>query len=503
MASSFFWARFSRPGGLRAAPRLLSASVAVSLSLAAAGCESATTDDVSSGTGGSLSSSSTTGSGSECASPADCPGTDGDCRVRACDRGFCGFANVANGTVTPGQIAGDCRRLVCDGMGGLTPLVDATDAADDDQSCTTDACDGMTPTHTPVMKGTLCAERNGAVCDAEGHCVECNVSPDCATGVCSMHFCVPPACTDRVKNGLETDTDCGGAECAPCGTGDDCTSPTDCADGVCALTCQTPTCMDGVTNGPETDKDCGGACPDCANGKHCLTGADCASAVCGGTPLACLAPSCSDALANGMESDVDCGAVCPSKCGLGKKCVTGPDCVGGSCNAVSKTCDPTCTDLVKDGSETDVDCGGSCAADCALGEMCGSNADCASALCDGGVCVDPNGCTPANATDLTAMSMVTVNFGGGLGNAYAPRCIKVSVGAKVTFSGSFVDHPLQAGRVSAGIEIPTFGGTPFPTSPGSQSVGTSTTYTMNAAGVFPYYCVPHGGGGMNGAVFVQ
>jgi hypothetical protein len=44
-----------------------------------------------------------------------------------------------------------------------------------------------------------------------------------------------------------------------------------------------PTCTDGVRNGNESDVDCGGGtCPICAAGRQCRTGADCASAVCTG-----------------------------------------------------------------------------------------------------------------------------------------------------------------------------------------------------------------------------
>jgi hypothetical protein len=40
-------------------------------------------------------------------------------------------------------------------------------------------------------------------------------------------------------------------------------------------------CSNGVKDGDETDVDCGGAtCPVCANGDACTTGADCASRVC-------------------------------------------------------------------------------------------------------------------------------------------------------------------------------------------------------------------------------
>jgi hypothetical protein len=42
-------------------------------------------------------------------------------------------------------------------------------------------------------------------------------------------------------------------------------------------------CVDGVKNGTETDVDCGGLdCAKCALGKICLVATDCASSVCSG-----------------------------------------------------------------------------------------------------------------------------------------------------------------------------------------------------------------------------
>jgi plastocyanin len=43
-----------------------------------------------------------------------------------------------------------------------------------------------------------------------------------------------------------------------------------------------------VRNGAETDTDCGGSCPACANGRTCATAADCTSGVCVST--ACVPP---------------------------------------------------------------------------------------------------------------------------------------------------------------------------------------------------------------------
>jgi hypothetical protein len=99
-------------------------------------------------------------------------------------------------------------------------------------------------------------------------------------GVCTM-----ASCMDKVKNGVESDVDCGGTgmmACPKCGNGKACGAAGDCTSGVCAMNlCAAPTCMDQVKNGVETDADCGGmGCPACANGKACAVNADCASKVC-------------------------------------------------------------------------------------------------------------------------------------------------------------------------------------------------------------------------------
>src|SRR5438477_644847 len=66
-------------------------------------------------------------------------------------------------------------------------------------------------------------------------------------------------------------------------------------------------CTDGMKNGMETDVDCGGAlCGKCDNDLLWLRGADCESGVCTGNR--CMAaPSCTDNLKNQDETDIDCG----------------------------------------------------------------------------------------------------------------------------------------------------------------------------------------------------
>jgi hypothetical protein len=121
-----------------------------------------------------------------------------------------------------------------------------------------------------------------------------------------------PSCSDTVKNGSETDVDCGGSCSTKCANGKLCSVNSDCSSTNCVSgTCQAVTsCSDGVKNGNETGVDCGGSCSACA--------------------------SCSDGVKNGNETGVDCG---------------------GSCSACA-----SCGDGIQNGNETGVDCGGSCTA---------------------------------------------------------------------------------------------------------------------------------------------
>jgi hypothetical protein len=179
----------------------------------------------------------------------------------------------------------------------------------------------------------------------------------------------------------------------------ECASGAECESGVCGPTtdtsfatrnlCLTPSCSDGVRNGDESDVDCGGSCAAsfpskppkaCAVGETCTKAADCVTQSCG-TDGHCLAPSCVDGVKNGDESDMDCGGPCPDKCKDGAACVTVNDCTSGNCD--SSLCYPTtCRDGRRDGDESDVDCGGSCPK-CGVARACTSDADCDHGRCQG------------------------------------------------------------------------------------------------------------------------
>lgn len=104
----------------------------------------------------------------------------------------------------------------------------------------------------------------------------------CSAGSCTLGE--PDGCFDRVRDGDETDVDCGGA-CQPCGALAGCADAADCWSGACVeQACAEPSCADGLQDGFESDVDCGAGCGGCASGETCRNNGDCASWSCqGGT----------------------------------------------------------------------------------------------------------------------------------------------------------------------------------------------------------------------------
>jgi hypothetical protein len=208
----------------------------------------------------------------------------------------------------------------------------------------------------------------------------------------------PPACGDGIRNGDETDVDCGGLQCTTlgkrCADGAGCRVAGDCESSSCqGSKCQPPSCADGVRNGIELDVDCGAACGSdhlCPVGKKCGSNSDCTTGICNGTM--CIAPSCSDGLKNQDETDVDCGGkVCERRCAFtpAQSCRGGTDCISGVCDPLALVCAaPSCDDGVLNGAETDLDCGGNCAPKrpCPPTQRCRVGTDCDNLVCEQGLC---------------------------------------------------------------------------------------------------------------------
>jgi hypothetical protein len=265
--------------------------------------------------------------------------------------------------------------------------------------------------------------------DCGGHCSpcpigrKCHVTSDCAAGavwpvICASGVCVDE-CSDGVKDGSETDVDCGGGQCPRCPDGMHCQSTSDCV-GLCIQgTCALRHCTDGVLDGDESDIDCGGSCPGCPLGKGCHLTSDCAPNQING-PAVCAAGRCAaecfDGLKDGNETDVDCGGSC-IPCSPGQMCLADSGCLardaffGGPDLCINGVCTLRCRDGVRDGDETGIDCGGSCVSQntppgqttglCYGGEHCNYGGDCAYTItcqlgsqgqelsCIGGLCTSP------------------------------------------------------------------------------------------------------------------
>lgn len=117
-----------------------------------------------------------------------------------------------------------------------------------------------------------------------------------------------------------------------------CKGPTDCESAICGPdgTCVAPTSTDGVKNGSETDIDCGGgpptSAPKCAAGKTCREATDCVWGYCTGGICEGHKPGRQD----GDQTDVDCGGTMSPPCDWEKGCLVDSDCTSKACGADKK-----------------------------------------------------------------------------------------------------------------------------------------------------------------------
>jgi hypothetical protein len=331
------------------------------------------------GTGGAAC----VGGAFKCTLASDCPTLTTACLTNSCTAGCCVVGKAA-----PSVPCTDNGGHVCDGAGKCVACLTDSQCPASKTACSTPACSSTHACTTNFApKGTTCTGGDAGTtqCDGQG-------------------ACVPAACLNGVQDGLETDVDCGGGVCAKCADGKTCVSGNDCVDAVCSgtpLKCLAPSCSDGIKNGMETDVDCGGpVCLKCGDTLACAQGSDCLSSSCIGGR--CAPGSCSDGVKDGLETDVDCGGGICMPCADGKLCgssrtnCTSNVCTDGKCQV------PSCTDNVTNGQETDVDCGGPVCLPCYPGQKCLAGKDCVGGACSG-TCRCPSG-------------MVIVPIKGGVGS---------------------------------------------------------------------------------------
>ena len=356
----------------------------------------------------------------QCNVAGDCPvGTF--CKPAACTTNVCGFTNTAVGTDLPGgQTPNDCKVLECDGNGGQITSNDNTDVPlPDTLDCTVSACNAGNPVQNPMPLGTTCDDNGGKVCDNAGNCVACNVNGDCSGGAsCQNHVCVAAGCSDNIKNGTETDIDCGGS-CAPCAIGKVCAVLADCvvSTNVCVTNsctgnvCTATNVADNTPTAAQTAGDCQEVqCNGAGATKSVANNADVPAS--DGNP--CTYETCSSGAISTGNEPIDTICQTTKFCNGGGACVectkstqcTDLNCVSNACVAA------TCTDTIKNGSESDVDCGGTCN-DCKPGKACLIGTDCETGICTGNICQAPDvtSTSPANAaTNVPVTSPIAITF---------------------------------------------------------------------------------------------
>ena len=286
------------------------------------------------------------------------------------------------------------------------------------------ACSSSTSSDTPTDAGTIedagvvdtgpvgppCG-RNATVCETGG---TCEGAADCKSGLCRDTKCQDISPADGVKDGDETDIDCGGSAAPACVDGKGCAVKDDCVSTVCTGgKCQAPSPTDGIKNGDETGVDCGGSkAPKCPTGQGCKVTADCNNVACDPATKLCAAPAHDDGLKNGDETGIDCGGpTAVTKCPTGQGCAAQADCDNVLCTALVCAA-PAKDDKLKNGTETDVDCGGGAPTNadrCPLTKTCAVDGDCTSVACNyNKQCIDAPSCKTQYGGDTCGKGEVGV-----------------------------------------------------------------------------------------------
>jgi hypothetical protein len=391
-----------------------------------------------------------------CKGDADC-GASSACAKVACNVATtrCELTYVPSGQGDPGnQTPGDCKKLVCNGGGGLATVPDDGDLPDDGNACTADLCSGGVASHAPAPAGAPCAQ--GSTCDGKGSCSGCAKDTDCGqSNACASFACTAGKCSaGYVPFGQGNP----GVAVGPCkksvcdGSGgatsiaDDGNLPVD------GNPCTADACQSGVASNPPlpAGTSCNGnlKCDGAGSCKGCIADGDCGAStacelhrcvnasctvehvpdgtgcggpnVCSGGACVCSDPgACSGkcgVLSNACGAQVDCGNPCgaPSSRGGGgvaNQCgCSDPNACGGRCGSVTNACG---AQVDCGGCPAPQSCGGggvanqcgcsdpnACSGKCgALTNACGVQVDCgnpcvAPQTCGGGGAANQCGCTP-------------------------------------------------------------------------------------------------------------
>lgn len=244
--------------------------------------------------GGASGGGSAGGASGSCQSVTDCGSPPSRCVALTCEQGQCVSAPRQAGPLASNeQVAGDCRKLRCDGNGNEGSKPELDDVPDDGNPCTEDLCDASgNPVNEPLPASTPCGNP-GMSCDGNGTCQGCVENVDCgAATYCAEPLCKNGGCEmsyrtwgDALPQSEQTDGDCQELVCDGAGgeitIDDDADVPAD--DN--PHDCQAPVaCAFGnvlweiVSNG----KQCGpNGLQECCAGQCCAEGLVCMNGQCG------------------------------------------------------------------------------------------------------------------------------------------------------------------------------------------------------------------------------
>lgn len=370
----------------------------------------------------------------ECNAAGDCTGIElNDCQAPSCVAGQCVPAFEPDGTEVGLQTPGDCRTVVCDGLGGTREEQNGLDVPEDGNECTTNECVGGQPENNPVAGNPTCGTDGSGYCSG-GVCTgcydddSCGLPTDCLTWTCEddgsgENVCVPHYTSAGTPVSVQIPHDCKRLECDGNGNAvavpDDADLPLD--DG---NACTGEACADGSethpwlpVNSPCTDGgsycDGSGNCVECNDGAQCPTppncqGNTCLGHVCGvedlppGTPAQQQIPGdCKILRCDGsggtyteaQDSDLpDDGNEC-----TGDVCTSGvpshpPAAPGAPCTQGGTVCDGAgaCVECVDDSNCLAIDhcTSNKCVDDFADGAPCSRGGQCLSTFCADGNCCD-------------------------------------------------------------------------------------------------------------------
>ncbi|MFM2152179.1 MAG: hypothetical protein RL199_614, partial [Pseudomonadota bacterium] len=315
------------------------------------------------------------------------------CAVATCSDGAKSTREAAKDCGEACDVNGDEKR--CSGATPTSKVVCRTHLdCPVSNFCVNGLCAATPPVYDGIQNGSETAiDCGGGVAPACASGLPCGAHADCAAGYCDPvnRVCGSGTCSDQLRDGDETAVDCGGTcardQARRCAVAAACLFASDCTSGVCTKgKCAPSTGKDGVRNGDESDVDCGGAgLTKCAVGKGCSRDDQCLTGVCRAGSGTCVAPSAFDGIRNGTETGIDCGGRSAPPCAVDVACGTATDCLSGNCDRTTKTC-KACT-------------GGTCqvGAECALNADCQSKfcrtvSGAAKGVCEDATCLKAGAC---------------------------------------------------------------------------------------------------------------